>query len=391
MTESTDPALSQRKFSGNRTAGHSYSTVLPREYYVSPEIFETEFTKVFSRQWIFAGHISELHDAGDYFITEFAGESIIVVRETAREIGAFLNVCRHRGHRLCSSMSGKLRQFVCPYHQWSFRLDGSLKKAPASPDGTCFDYDDWSLYRVNVDVWGGMIFLWLGEGEAPPLASKLGEPTDDVRRLRPERMKEAFRESYAIKANWKTLLENYLECYHCAGSHPELNVAMDLQAMYVGTESWQQEYFIGAIPLRPGCKTLSMNGNLVCMPMGEFAAAGSLPEGFGAGFGIVPTLTRVIFHVDHAVIHSLRPVSVGEVCWETRWYVSADAVEGRDYDLAALTDVWRATNREDIALCENAYLGVRSRRFVPGPLDPQRESAIPSALRTYLHLMGTGA
>jgi Rieske 2Fe-2S family protein len=168
---------------------------------------------------------------------------------------------------------------------------------------------------------------------------------------------------------------------------------MDVEATYRNTGAdWKGEYFSGHLQLRPGMKTGSMTGALVSRPLGQFAEmdAAALPDGFGAGIGIVPALLRIIFHVDHALVHVLRPLDVGHVEWETRWYVSADALEGRDYEKDAVTALWRCTNAEDIALCESAYRGVCSRRYVPGPLHPRREGAIRPALDTYLQLMGDG-
>jgi Rieske 2Fe-2S family protein len=133
--------------------------------------------------------------------------------------------------------------------------------------------------------------------------------------------------------------------------------------------------------------TGSMTGALVSKPLGAFSTASALPKGIGAGIGVLPSLTRVIVHIDHALVHFLRPTDVGHVAWETRWYVAGDAVEGRDYEVESVTEVWRRTNAEDIALCENAYRGVCSRRFEPGPLHPRREAAIRPALDTYLELM----
>ena len=241
---------------------------------------------------------------------------------------------------------------------------------------------------MKVEVWHGLIFGWLGEEQGPSLASCLTFDDSAFRLLDAANVKEIFRETYDIKANWKVLLENYLECYHCPGAHPELCVTMDVQATYSNTgAAWKQQYFPGLLQLRPGMKTGSMDGNLVSKPLGAFADETDLPDGYGAGFGIVPTLTRVIFHVDHAVVHALRPVSVSHVRWQTTWYVRADAQEGRDYEHRRLTEVWRLTNKEDISLCEGAYRGVRSRRFVSGPLDPKREAAISAALETYRELM----
>jgi Rieske 2Fe-2S family protein len=366
----------------------SYSTILTREYYVSEEIFDQECDRVFSRQWTFVGHISDLPRLGDYFVHQFAGESVVVVRDSEESVSAFLNVCRHRGYALCRSASGNAKSFTCPYHQWMYQLDGRLKRAPGMPDGECFHYSDWGLHKVATEVWSGLIFIWIGREQPPTLLSKLGKPSAKLGQLEPEKMREAFRETLHFKANWKTLLENYLECYHCAGSHPELGVAMDIRATFGQTGGWTSEYFVaGGTPLRQGMKTISRNGELVCKPLGIFSGQADVPAEFDDGFGIVPTLTRVIFHVDHAVVHTMDPVSSGEVHWTTRWYVHEDAVEGRDYDLEALTDVWRVTNREDQALCEGNYAGVKSRRFIPGPLNPKTEGALRPALNVYLELM----
>jgi phenylpropionate dioxygenase-like ring-hydroxylating dioxygenase large terminal subunit len=388
VTKTAGPEATPRRVVEGVVRGDlGYSTILPRDYYVSAQIFEKEFAKVFSRQWIFIGHASRIPGIGDYVVQEFAGESIVVIRESADKINGFLNVCRHRGHSLCSATQGNLRKFVCPYHHWTYGIDGALKQAPGSPDGSSFDYKDWSLKRVRIQAFHGFLFAWLGNSEPPDLAQKFAGADSELKRYAVEDLKEIHRESYDIQANWKTLLENYLECYHCSGSHPELCKAMDLQAMYAGTDEWQDPYFTGILPLKAGMVTVSMDGQPVSTPLGEFADMPALPAGNGTGFGVVPTLSRVIVHVDHAVAHAIRPVSPGSVRWETCWYVHRDAVEDRDYELDKVIAVWRATNREDIALCENAYRGVTSRRFSPGPLDNKRESAIPAALRTYLAMM----
>ena len=366
-----------------------YATILPREYYTSAEIFEAELERIFSRQWILIGHISQIPEIGDYFVQPFSHESILVVRESSDRIKGFYNVCRHRGHRLCASPQGHARRFVCPYHHWSYGIDGGLKTAPGSADGENFDYKDWNLKPVRLEVFHGFVFAWLGVGDAPSLALKFASAAAELEKMELEKLKEVHRETYEIKANWKTLLENYLECYHCRGSHPELCVSMDLQAMYAGTDSWYDPYFVGPTPLKAGMKTASMDGELVSRPLGIYAGLPEVASGVGTGFGIVPSLSRVIVHIDHCIAHALRPIDVGHVGWETRWYVSQDAKQGHDYDLARLIAVWDATNREDIALCQGAYQGVLSRSFTPGPLDAKRESAIAVALRVYLDMMST--
>jgi Rieske 2Fe-2S family protein len=182
------------------------------------------------------------------------------------------------------------------------------------------------------------------------------------------------------------MLENYLECYHCVGSHPELCVTLDLKQQDIDlltARSVDSEYNNAVAPLKAGAKTLSIDGELVSLRL-------PVEDGFSAGFSIQPGLSRVMLHADHGVTHTIRPVDTRRLVWTTQWLVHEDAVEGRDYDVERLTKVWDATNREDIALVEGAYRGVRSRRFEPGPLSPTKEPAIKAALTTYLRLMDEG-
>jgi Rieske 2Fe-2S family protein len=355
---------------------------------VSEDIYAKERERVFPRQWTFLGHVSEIPEAGDFFRQDLLGESVIVVRQADGSIKGHLNICRHRGHAVCTAEKGRAKVFTCPYHQWAYNLDGTLRRAPGFPDGDSMSYAVHGLHPVPIGNWHGFLFGWLDKTAAKPFDQCLPlEPK--IAKLAPERMKEIKREPYAVAANWKVMLENYLECYHCNGMHPELCVTMDVEATYKNTATdWKGEYFSGEVQLRPGMMTASMTGALLSKPLGDFAGARSLPAGYGGGVGVLPTLSRIILHIDHAIVHFLRPVDVGNVRWETRWYVSADAVEGVDYEVEKVAEVWRLTNLEDISLCESSYRGVCSRHYVPGPLHPQREGAIRPALDTYLDLMG---
>jgi Rieske 2Fe-2S family protein len=174
-------------------------TVLAREHYVSPAIFELERVRVFARQWTLAGHISDIPKTGDYFLHQFSGETIIVVREKEDRVVAHLNVCRHRGFAICDKSRGNARAFTCPYHHWNYRLDGSLQRAPGMANGTCIDYANLGLHRVPVEVWAGMIFVWIGLDAPPSLVAKIGEPPSNLRQLDPARIKEAFRETLHIR------------------------------------------------------------------------------------------------------------------------------------------------------------------------------------------------
>jgi glycine betaine monooxygenase A len=367
--------------------GATYATTLPREYYLSPATFESEVERVLFRQWTFVAHESQLPGPGDFVVDEIAGESIIVVRDGAGEVHAFFNVCRHRGYRFCEQPEGHTTRFTCPYHRWSYGPDGRLRNVPGSPDGELFDYSEWGLVPAHLERWHGFLFVALGEAAPAPLSPALDLLGADMLPARPERLALAFREGYEVRANWKILLENYLECYHCPGQHPELCSSMALDAMYATTEGWEGAYLGGSTPLKPGHLTISRDGGLVSTPLGDFTDLDVLASGLGGGFMIVPFLTRVICHVDHVIVHVVRPIDAGRTRWVTHWYVNDRAVAGVDFDVDELTHVWRTTNRQDVALCEGAQLGVASRRYLPGPLHPQRESAVAATLDVYRELM----
>jgi Rieske 2Fe-2S family protein len=370
------------------SAAQQSFTSLSRDAYVSPEIFDREIERIMGEQWHYVAHVSVIPEAGDYLVEHYAGESIVVVRGRDGVVRAFLNTCRHRGFALCQSERGNARRFTCPYHQWTYGLDGRLIAAPDMPDGEAIDYGAWGLHRVQTEIWEGLVFISLGEAERPAIGGLIEQYSPELRLAHPARWKKASEKRYPIAANWKVLLENFLECYHCKATHPELCAAMDLDGMY--GDILQRpigEYAGGMVPLKPGMLTQSMGGKLVSRPLGQFDEMESPPANWGAGFQITPVLTRIIAHVDHALIFSIRPIDVANVEWVARWFVHADAVEGVDYSLERLMEVWLATNEQDLSLCVGTYQGIRSRRYVPGPLSALREPAIHSAVQLYRLMM----
>jgi phenylpropionate dioxygenase-like ring-hydroxylating dioxygenase large terminal subunit len=368
----------------------TYFTSLPRDYYCSREILEQEQERVFRRQWLYFCHISELGHRGAYLSRDILGENIVAVRDGAGEIHAFFNVCRHRGYRVCPLGSGRLDRFVCDYHRWSYALDGSLLGAPAMPDGTFFDYKDWGLHRVHVDVWRGFVFVALGDDRPEDLARSASGilEADRLSLVEPEHVKQVHVVVHEFACNWKILMENYLECYHCRSTHPEVCRISDLDQQYARPISSARELFGLAVPLNAGVKTFSTSGDIVCTRLlGEFGRMAEIPDGFGAGFVIQPALTAVLFHVDYGLIHEIRPLGTDRVQFTNRWFVHEAAQEGTDYELESLIDLWEITNRQDQERCEGVQRGVQSRSFVPGPNSLAREQQIRSALLTYLEMM----
>lgn len=370
---------------------NEYFTTLPREYYLSQEIYDREVERIFTQQWHYVAHESELPNRGDYVTVELVGESVLITRDQNLVINAMLTACRHRGHSVCNNASGNARRFVCPYHNWSYGLDGRLLKAPTLDDlsvGGAIDYSELSLFPIQVEVWHGMIFVSLSKEPMEPISLTLNEIASDVIAFEPERMKKAYEDTYEVDTNWKALLENFFECYHCTANHPELCEPMDLEATIALSDRPAVEFYAGDIPLKAGMKTLSPTGEVMSRPLlGTLEKLAEVPDAFGAGFGIQPFLTRAFFHVDHAVIHSIRPVGPGHVQWVTRWFVHEDAVEGIDYKVDELTAMWKVTNEQDIALVKEAFKGVKSQHWTPGPLSAAREPAIKSALTLYASMM----
>ena len=369
-------------------------TCLPRERYVDDVWFERDLAEVTSRQWLYFCHVSQIPETGDILERELGGESIIATRDGDGVVHAFYNVCRHRGYRLCDAGASSSKQLVCPYHRWSFGLDGALTGAPTLRDGEDFDFGDYGLKRLAVETWCGFVFVALGpEPPRHSLADVLADAGRAFEVYEPERLKLAHEVEYEVECNWKILLENFLECYHCPGSHPEFCLAADVPSFFKTTERGAKhfmmahEYNWGGFPLRPGVESFTISGERACrLSLGRTNATTS-----PFSLSIHPTLTALAFVVDYGVVHQFMPISAGRSRWTAHWFVHPDAIDGEDYDVETVIGIWHATNLQDVALCERTQLGVNSRSFTPGPNSPKREPMIRSALAVYHQLLGEAA
>ena len=374
---------------------------LPAEFYFDSSIYQTDLESIFCRRWIYAGHISQLSEPGEYFLVEFGNESIIVVRGKDNEIRAFANVCRHRGSRVCLEHSGRVRAFVCPYHAWTYELDGSLRSRREMP--TDFEQDRYGLKSVGVGVFQGLIFINL-DPDAPDLTQSLSSMDSSLEIYKLDETKIACQKTFEVNANWKLAIENFMECYHCAPAHPEyscshtlksprdyaaMRPAMIEQAAQLGyqTESIDNsvaverdsiQYFYNRSAMYEHYVTGSESGKPVASLLGDIKEYG----GGAADIQFGP-VTYAILYPDHAVIYRFLPSTLQKTNMDIIWLVNRNAKEGVDYNLDELTWLWTVTTEADKKIILNNQKGVNSRYYDPGPLS-NSESFVTTFIEWYL-------
>jgi Rieske 2Fe-2S family protein len=375
---------------------------LPAPYYLDPAVLELELDTVFRSGWLFAGHTAEVAGPGDYLVFSLGTESVIVVRDSAGVLRAHHDVCRHRGSRLSTGRRGTVRAFVCPYHQWVYDLDGRLRSARLMGPG--FRTEAHRLGPVPVREVAGLVFVSLAEG-GPPFDAAAAAIDAQLGPHRLDRARVAHRETYRVRANWKVLVENNRECYHCRGSHPEFllsnfeygtagdprrSAAYDdvLTAAY---RRWSaaglapadvsfpdgQWFRVSRLPLRDGFSTESLDGRPVAPPMGDVG-----PEPGSLRLIGLPTMWAHA-NLDYAMTTRLTPLDPGTTEVEVTYLVDGAAMEA-EVDLPRLTAVWSATSEQDWRLCEANHAGIASRGYRPGPLSPVVEGSIGTFLDWYL-------
>lgn len=359
----------------NRSRG---ARSLPQKYFVSPEIFAKEQTKIFSKQWLLVGHQSQLAKPGDFFLATIADESLIIIRASKFEIRALYNVCRHRGtrlkeHRAGEAVCGHASTIQCPYHAWTYGLDGRLIGAPHMDEVPGFDKSDYSLKQVNLGLWEGFIFVNLAEKPIPlekwfaPLAGKFTEWNTPI--LRPVKRIE-----YDVRANWKLMFENYSECYHCPGVHPQLQKISPYDS--AENDLTEGPFLGGFMKINQG-KSLTMTGNACALPVGKIE---NLQQVFY--YSIFPNML-LSMHPEYVMVHQLWPQSPERTLIVCDWFFHPDAARGGQpvFNPDDAIEFWDMTNKQDWHMCELSHLGIASRAYEPGPYS-SRES-IPAAWDEY--------
>lgn len=390
---------------------------LPGEFYSDEEIYRHDLARVWRTGWLFAGHACEIPKAGDFFTLEVDTDSIIVARGDRGEIHALHNVCRHRGSTICHEPAGHATRLVCPYHQWTYGLDGRLLGCRGMPDD--LDKAQFGLIRIHAREVGGLIFISLAQN--PSSFEPAFETLSPL--LKPQgfhRAKVAKAVDYLVHANWKLVWENNRECYHCNVNHPQYikanfdhynaddttpRIREAIHTVVARSEQkWAEAHLApthkqtgmtafpdaenhiwfsaNRTPLVEGWVSESMDGKQVAPLMGDYQDA-------DVGTLRMRTLPNFWNHssCDHGVSTRLLPAGPQRTAIRVYWLVEEKAVEGRDYDLARLMPFWQLTSEQDWQICERQQRGVNSSAYLPGPYSTFKEYNVDSFVRWYLKML----
>lgn len=347
---------------------------LAGRYYTAPDVLMEEREKIFSRRWICVGRENGLAQNGDFMLADVAGESIIVLRDRAGTLRAFYNVCRHRGTRLCESAKGRFSETIqCPYHAWTYALDGRLVGAPHMNEVEGFEKKDYPLHAVHLGRWEGFLFVSLAENPQP-LREALAPLAGRLDRFNIARLRTVRRIEYDVKANWKLILQNYNECLHCPTIHPELTNKLPYTSG--ANDLVEGPYLGGYMEIKAPHESATMSGRMCALPLGDFGDLATEERSRAFYYSLFPTM-MLSLHPDYAVYYMVWPKSATESRVVCEWMVHPDAPAAEGYNIADAEEFWDRTNRQDWHICEQSQAGVSSRVYRPGPYSP-RES-IPAA------------
>jgi Rieske 2Fe-2S family protein len=387
--------------------GWREGTTIPAEYYLDPKHYQNDERFIAENYWLMVDHASRIPAAGDYFSFEYGrGENVIILRSGDGNVKAFHNVCRHRGSRLCRdsddpkpgdprlsvrqlSAAGNTPVFRCPYHGWTYDLDGSLIQSYRMQKD--FDPAKNGLIPVHVRVAEGHIFVSLSPKDQPPdFDSSLEWYSKVAKQYGFAGLKVGARRSYPIKANWKLAIENFLECYHCGPAHKNLVTTHNWDHQLSDEQQAQRDREVAAWIAKESRKAadakqaMGMGG-----ATGPNSLEGELNPGFVTGSLDGKPLARLLPGIkewthktniattawstgywqaydDHVAVARFTPRDAALTDCEIFWLVHPDAVEGKDFKADDVMALWDITIKEDIWIVENNHLGVTSRAYGPG-------------------------
>ncbi len=326
------------------------SFTIPSRYYLDADILELEKEAIFYRNWWYAGHQSQIADAGCYLTIQLLDQNIIVIRDKSGELKAYYNVCQHRGHELLSG-SGKVRTITCPYHAWSYGFDGDLKAARNTDNMPGFDKCQFSLKPVQVEVFCGLIFINL-DADAAPLKQQAAGLEAEIRSYCPRVDEVVFaqRDSYQVASNWKLLADNFLECYHCHPAHKDFVDLVDMDSYSSKVNGIYSSHISNAVATTDSSAYQFKKGEV----------------DFGyAGWFLWPNLTIWIFPGEPNISTlQMIPDGVGRSIEYQDWYLpNAEPTKQQRDAMIYQKDVLQP---EDVGLCESVQRGLQSKGYNQG-------------------------
>ena len=342
----------------------SLISTLPGRYYTDPAIFELEQEKIFEELWICAVRAADLDKPGAFRTVQIGRESVIVTRTRTGAIKAYLNVCAHRGARICMEDKGEVkRSFQCPYHAWTYDLDGKLIAAPNLTKMPDIDRVRYGLASVSVEEWLGYVWVNLSDNPASfdttvvqDIRDRLGD-VESIDRYKIEDLGLGRRVSYDVKANWKLIIENFMECYHCATIHPELTEVLPEFA-----DGYAAQYYVGhGAEFGESVKGFTLDGS-----EGHDSIPGIAPEQDRRYYAItVRPQVFVNLVPDHVIIHRMYPLAADRTLVECDWlYLPGVVASGRD--LQKSVELFHRVNLQDFEACERCQPAMSSRKYRDG-------------------------
>ncbi len=342
------------------------SRMLPRDAYVSEAVFSWEQRNFFAGGWMCVGLGSDLPDPGDQTARSLGHSSVFLTRDKQGRVRAFANACRHRGHELLACGEKVNREIVlCPYHAWSYRLNGDLRRAPGYDRGELanFNGDEFGLVELPCEEWHGYVFVD-GSGSAPPLSEHLAGLDEVIAPYETERLVVLGRHSYEVASNWKILTENYEECYHCPVIHPQLCKVSPPESGENYVHAAAGAWVGGWMDLRDDAETMSISGSTNATPLRGL-------DGFRRRIvdyvGVFPNVL-ISPHPDYVMTHVLTPLSAGRTFIECSWAFSPEDAARPGFDPSFAIDFRDVTNKQDWLACESVQRGLGSEHAVPGVL-----------------------
>jgi glycine betaine catabolism A len=345
------------------------ATMLPGAAFTDSRVLDWELDSLFRGGWICVGHVHQVRERGDYIMVEVGRESAFVVADDEGAPHAFLNTCRHRGARIIEEPEGRVPRLQCPYHAWSYRFDGSLRNAPHTDGIEDFDPGCYGLRAVRTAVVEGLVLLDLS-GDAPPAEEHIGDLAPLLARYRLGELRRAQRIVYEVDANWKAIGENYSECLHCPGVHPELNQLSHYLSgePYTGAGAWCG----GSMVLRDGAPTMAKSDPRTRHTRPPIEGLNEEDQRSVLYFLLFPN-TLVSLHPDYVMLHTLWPRATDRTQVICDWLFEPATIAAEGFDPSDAVGFWDQVNREDWRVCTLAQQGMQSRGFQPGRYTTQEE------------------